>query len=101
MTLCDNLVSRALLFRKPDAPVDTAKGRAALHVIALHSVLYLTETIFSLRYSAVSRVYYHGLVPQCEGPCWGSGPGAAAGSGRKDGCPTGGIGASGRHLPWR
>ena len=54
----------------------------------------------SLCYSAVSRVYHHGLVPEYEGPRRGGGPGAASGRGREDGCPTRGTGAGGCHLQW-
>lgn len=75
--------------------------RAAFHVSAVYSMLYLTKTQLSLCYSAVSCVHYHGFVPKYEGSYCGSDPGAAAGGGRKDGCPTGGAGTGGCHLPWR
>lgn len=67
----------------------------------MHFMGQINETIYSFVSSAMSRVRLHGLLPEYEGTLRGHGPGAVAGSGRKDGCPSWGTGACGHYLSWR
>lgn len=76
-------------------------GLSSCDGVIITFTLPCPDKLLSVLVSAVSRVHHHELVPEREGPRWGGGPGAAAGGGGEDGRLSGGVGAGGRHLPWR